>query len=165
MATTTPDNIKTPGAGDQYALVQDLGALADTVQNALVKRANSYTGTGAARGAWTTAPAGTKWQDTDGFKRSYTRIAGAWKFSPVIASGSVTLSGAAGETRSATISFPPGLFSTAPSLQLTPLSSSPQNLVGPVSYNGLSATGATVWLRYSTSTAIPVSWVAIETDS
>lgn len=44
MATTSPDNIKSPDAGDQYALVQDLGALADTVQLALNRRPRSISG-------------------------------------------------------------------------------------------------------------------------
>lgn len=35
MATTTPDNIWTPDAGDNYALTTDLAAMADTVQEGL----------------------------------------------------------------------------------------------------------------------------------
>lgn len=35
MATTSPDNIWTPDAGDDYALTTDLAAMADTVQDAL----------------------------------------------------------------------------------------------------------------------------------
>lgn len=79
MATTSPDNIKTPNAGDQYALVQDLGALADTTQAALVKRANAYTGTSAQRTAFTsTAPEGTQWTDTNGTKGTWYLRAGVW---------------------------------------------------------------------------------------
>ena len=33
MATTTPDNIFSPDAGDDYALTTDLAALTDTVQD------------------------------------------------------------------------------------------------------------------------------------
>lgn len=87
MATTSPDNLKTPDAGDQYALVQDMGALADTVQNALVKRANAYRGTSAQRIAFTTAPEGTSWQDTNGNKFPYLRQGSTW----VRAAGQVTL--------------------------------------------------------------------------
>lgn len=79
MATTSPDNLKTPDAGDQYALVQDLGALADTTQAALVKRANSYVGTSAQRTAFTTAPEGTSWQDTNGNRNVYVRQSGDWR--------------------------------------------------------------------------------------
>lgn len=35
MATTTPDNIWTPDAGDNYALTTDLAAMADTIQDAI----------------------------------------------------------------------------------------------------------------------------------
>lgn len=35
MATTSPDNIWTPDAGDDYALTTDLAAMADTVQDAI----------------------------------------------------------------------------------------------------------------------------------
>lgn len=78
MATTTPDGIRSPNDSDQYALVQDLGVLAQTTQDALNKRANSYIGTAAQRNAFTTAPEGTSWQDTDGNKYRWTRQGGAW---------------------------------------------------------------------------------------
>lgn len=78
MATTSPDNIKSPDSGDQYALVQDMGALADSVQNALVKRANAYTGTTSQRTAFTSASEGTLWQDTNGDKFLWVRQSSAW---------------------------------------------------------------------------------------
>lgn len=37
MATTTPDNLRTPDIGDPYNLTTDLGVLADTTQAALSK--------------------------------------------------------------------------------------------------------------------------------
>lgn len=37
MATTSPDNIVTPDVGDPYSLVHDLGAMADSVQQALLR--------------------------------------------------------------------------------------------------------------------------------
>ena len=51
MALTTPDNIRTPNSGDQYALVQDLGVLADSVQAALNNVRQVDTG-------WTNVPLG-----------------------------------------------------------------------------------------------------------
>ena len=78
MAVTSPDNIRTPDSGDQYALVQDLGVLADTTQAAITKRGNLFVGTAAQRTAFTTAPAGTHWQDTDGSAFEYVRAGGAW---------------------------------------------------------------------------------------
>lgn len=47
MATTTPDNIYSPDAGQQYALTQDLLAMADSVQNALNNRLTVLRGNGA----------------------------------------------------------------------------------------------------------------------
>ena len=78
MAVTSPDNIRTPDSGDQYALVQDLGVLADTTQAAISKRGNLYIGTAAQRTAFTTAVNGVNWQDTDGTAARYVRVAGAW---------------------------------------------------------------------------------------
>ena len=78
MAVTSPDNIRTPDSGDQYALVQDLGVLADTTQATFIKRANLYVGTAAQRTAFTTATNGMNWQDTDGTAARYVRVAGAW---------------------------------------------------------------------------------------
>lgn len=83
MATTSPDNLKTPDAGDQYALVQDLGALADTVQIALVKRANSYVGTSAQRTAFVSAPAGALWGDTDGGQQVWRKTSSGWELTNV----------------------------------------------------------------------------------
>lgn len=78
MAVTSPDNIRTPDSGDQYALVQDLGVLADTTQAAITKRGNLFVGTAAQRTAFTTATNGMNWQDTDGTAARYVRVAGAW---------------------------------------------------------------------------------------
>ena len=78
MAVTSPDNIRTPDSGDQYALVQDLGVLADTTQAAITKRGNMYVGTASQRIAFTTASNGVHWQDTDGTGAEYVRQAGSW---------------------------------------------------------------------------------------
>lgn len=78
MAVTTPDNIRTPNSGDQYALVQDLGLLADTVQAAITKRGNLYVGTAAQRASFTTATAGVNWQDTDGIGMIWRSTGAAW---------------------------------------------------------------------------------------
>lgn len=79
MATTSPDNIRTPNAGDQYALVQDLGVMADSIQSALTKRANTFQGTAAQRTAFTsTATNGMLWQDTDGIKMIWRKDGSSW---------------------------------------------------------------------------------------
>lgn len=67
MATTSPDNIWTPDAGDAYALTTDLAAMADTVQDALtdLRGDNRYfQGTNANR-LLHTAVAGDIWYATD----------------------------------------------------------------------------------------------------
>lgn len=75
---TSPDNIPSPDLTDQYALTQDMAALADGTQAALVRRANLYIGTSTQRAAFTSAPEGTHWQDTDGSKLEYVRKSGQW---------------------------------------------------------------------------------------
>lgn len=55
MATTSPDDIWTPDAGDDYALTTDLAAMADTVQDALNTHKNYRVGTNAERLALTGA--------------------------------------------------------------------------------------------------------------
>lgn len=78
MATTTPDNIRTPSPSDPYNLVADLAILGSDVQTALNRRANSYIGTSSQRVAFTTAPEGVEWRDTNGSKLKYVRNGGAW---------------------------------------------------------------------------------------
>ena len=46
MATTSPDKIYSPDAGQQYALTQDLLAMADSVQAALNTRIRVFSGAG-----------------------------------------------------------------------------------------------------------------------
>lgn len=129
MATTSPDNIKSPDSGDQYALVQDMGALADTVQNALVRRANLYKGTSAQRTAFTTATEGTWWQDTNGNKDVWVRKAGAWVIAVPTPVKSASGTGSASVGSSATnitVNFPSGRFSAAPGVSV--LSNSPSSV-------------------------------------
>jgi hypothetical protein len=78
MTTTSPDSLRTPDNTDAYNLVADLATLASDTQAALVKRANTYKGTATQRAAFTSAPAGTLWQDTDGNKGLYRKDTSAW---------------------------------------------------------------------------------------
>ena len=55
---TSPDNIPSPDLTDQYALTQDMAALADGAQRALTRRANMYVGTANQRISFTTATEG-----------------------------------------------------------------------------------------------------------
>lgn len=70
MATTTPDNIFSPDAGDDYALTTDLAALTDTVQDAITAWKNYGIGTDAQRSALTGTSnpplkEGLQWYSTD----------------------------------------------------------------------------------------------------
>lgn len=78
MATTSPDNLRTPNSSDPYNLVPDLQVLANDVQSALVDRANSYRGTSAQRTAFSSAPTGTIWSDTNGSQLVYVKRGSNW---------------------------------------------------------------------------------------
>lgn len=79
MATTSPDNLRTPNPGDPYNLVADLATLAGDVQAALNTRANAYKGTASQRASLLASAApGTLWQDTDGIGMLWKRGASAW---------------------------------------------------------------------------------------
>lgn len=78
MATTS-DGIWTPDSVDTFALVNDLAAMAASIQAALNKRANHYTGTTTERTAFTSsAPEGTFWTDTNGSKITWTLQGSSW---------------------------------------------------------------------------------------
>lgn len=80
MATTSPDNLRTPNPGDPYNLVADLATFANDVQVALNKKtSNLLVGTTAQRVAATsTATDGILWQDTDGIKMVWRKDGAAW---------------------------------------------------------------------------------------
>lgn len=67
MATTSPDNIWTPDAGDDYALTTDLAAMADTVQDAITANRTDLIGLDANRPANGSAGLvnGMTWYSTD----------------------------------------------------------------------------------------------------
>lgn len=118
MATTSPDNLYSPDSSDPYALTQDLGAMQDSVQTALVRRANAYVGTSAQRNAFTTAPVGTIWSDTNGSRLVYKRGASSWEpVSPerVEAKGKVTITVSNPDPgATVNVTFPSGTFSSPP---------------------------------------------------
>lgn len=79
MATTSPDNIRTPNPTDNFNLVADWATTASDVQDALTRRANAYKGTASQRGSLTsTAADGTLWQDTDGVKMIWRKDGSVW---------------------------------------------------------------------------------------
>lgn len=78
MATTSPDNLRTPNPTDPYNLIADWAISMSDVQAALTRRANLYVGTSSQRTAFTTAAEGVHWQDTNGDRKEFVRQAGAW---------------------------------------------------------------------------------------
>lgn len=82
MATTSPDNLRTPNPGDPYNLVPDLQTLANDVQAALTSRDGGAVGRGtAAQRATALAGSlpGRLWQDTDGIRMLWKRGTSAWE--------------------------------------------------------------------------------------
>lgn len=67
MAVTSPDDIWTPDAGDDYALTTDLAAMADTIQDAITNNRVSLIGLDSARPANGTPGVvnGMTWYSTD----------------------------------------------------------------------------------------------------
>lgn len=67
MATTSPDDIWTPDAGDDYALTTDLAAMADTIQDAITANKVNLKGLDSTRPANGSAglSAGMTWYSTD----------------------------------------------------------------------------------------------------
>lgn len=120
MPTTSPDNIRTPNPTDPFNLVADMAITASDTQAALVKRANLYVGTSAQRTAFTSAPEGTHWQDTNGTALEYVRKSGVWRPAVPILRGFLTFNIAEANTSyNQTINFPAGFFALAPTLSLT----------------------------------------------
>lgn len=78
MATTSPDNLFSPNPSDNYNLIADWATSMQSVQAALVQRANMYVGTSTQRTAFTSAPEGVHWQDTNGTKQEWVRQSNAW---------------------------------------------------------------------------------------
>lgn len=121
MATTSPDNIWTPDAGDDYALTTDLAATADTIQAAITANRVGRIGTNAQRLALSGANLyeGLTFRTTD-TRRDWVYTNGAWvqRMAPfAMAGGMATLNVAA-----TTVNFPAGVFTQVPTvLQITPI--------------------------------------------
>ena len=163
MATTTPDNIRTPNPTDPYNLVADLAILASDVQTALDRRANLYIGTSTQRTAFTSAPEGTHWQDTNGTSREYVRRAGVWLGLTAL-HGIVNITISAPGTNTASVSFPAGYFSAAPAIQLTALNATGHTATVSLTAMTITATGFVVRLDRSASVSdFSVQWSAFPT--
>lgn len=76
MATTSPDNIWTPDAGDDYALTTDLATMADTIQDAITTL-RGLSNVGLEADLPSTADNGSTYYATDTDK-TYLRVGGVW---------------------------------------------------------------------------------------
>lgn len=120
MATTTPDNIWSPDAGDDYALTTDLAAMADTVQDAITDNRVGRIGTNAERLALAGGDLfeGLTFRTTD-TKLDWVYTSGDWtrRMAPfAMAAGIATIG-----TSETTVTFPAGVFTQPPVVQLTAL--------------------------------------------
>lgn len=80
MADETSDGITYPTLDDEYALIPDLAAMAESIQLALEKRANARKGTQTERVAATNdSPEGTLWKETTGTGGLYVREGTGWR--------------------------------------------------------------------------------------
>ena len=75
---TTGNGVWTPDASSNYNLTTDLASMAASIDTALERRANSYKGTQAQRVAFTTAPEGSIWVDTNGDQQLWVRRGTGW---------------------------------------------------------------------------------------
>lgn len=166
MATTSPDNLYSPDSSDPYALTQDLGAMQDSVQSALVRRANAYVGTSAQRNAFTSAPVGTIWSDTNGSRLVYKRGASSWEpvSPPVVeAKGQVSVSVVSSNSGSVTVSLPTGRFSAPPLVFLSKQSGGGAKFIPYASSITASSFNVGVYSGDGTSATqtVVVGWLAV----
>lgn len=76
----TLDGIVTPDNDDNYALIHDLAAMAETIQQVINQRANARAGTQLERQEFTaTAPEGTLWKDTNGERILWIKHGSSWE--------------------------------------------------------------------------------------
>jgi len=76
----TSDGIVSPTQDDEYSLVQDLAAMAQSVQQVIDKRANARFGTQSEREAFQVdAPEGTLWKDTTGERILWVKHGSSWE--------------------------------------------------------------------------------------
>lgn len=125
-----------------------------------VPAVSRWVGTESQRNSFNTAPVGFEWFDTTN-NRNYLRKGGQWRAEAVIASGTVSMSGGANVTRTANITFPSGTFSSIPAITTTARTENPQNVVGIGAINATTS-GFTLTFRYTTSSAITVNWIAVQ---
>ena len=161
MALTTPDAIRSPNDGDQYALVQDLGVLADSTQVAVTRRANMYVGTSAQRVAFTTAADGTHWQDTNGSRYEWVRVGGFWRGAEPLGGLATLTPPSAGGNVTSNVSFPSGYFASTPIVVVGAGDGAGETVNLNISALVISNTGFVISLTRTNGTATRVNWIAL----
>jgi len=160
VATTSPDNIWTPDAGDDYALTTDLAAMADTIQEALSDSKNYVPETNALRLArtgsdlfeglvvWTT--------DT---KILWRYTSGAWVRSlpgqPFAQAAGISPGGSG----FITVSFPAGRFTQPPIVTAQIASGSGGAIGATILINGVTTNDFQI---RSSVASLPMHWQAVQ---
>ena len=163
MASTSPDNIFSPDEGQQWNLTSDWQQTAESVQAALNRRANSYSGTKLERLAFTPPENGVHWHDTDGDSFEYVWRNGRWHPIPRTYSGKVDLSPAGPDSvTSQTVNFPPGYFANPPAMQVTANTIVPGSTLVECSASSVTSSSALVNIYRTTTTNTTVWWTATE---
>lgn len=161
MATTSPDNLRSPNPTDPYNLVADWAISMNDVQTALNKRGNQYIGTSAQRTAFTTAPEGTHWQDTNGTRLAYVRKSNVWEpLVPNLGVSEIRAGSYSAATSYVTVNFSPAFPSgTTPFVTAQIISGSGSAVGATPAITSVSNTGFSS--RVSSGGPFPVHYIAV----
>jgi hypothetical protein len=177
MAVTTPDNIVTPDDGDDYALVQDLAAMADSVQDAITDWKNYGIGTDAERLALTGSSNpplkdGLRWYSTDtGVNWQYRDLAWLSDLGGIIdlvPSATQNLSGGSNFTSwsppgSGGSSVTDGSFFTYSGGGITVLKTGKYRVLARLGVSNASSAAAALYLTVNGDTANPIAQDTVQT--
>lgn len=159
MATTTPDDIKTPDSGDQYALVQDLGAMADTVQNALNRRANSYiVGTRNELTGWNPGIGSKAYAKDTG--KEYIQKASGWQGANPLTGQTTLTAPSGGGNVTQVVTFPAGYFTATPHVLVSAADGAGVTVVLNLSAVTVTKDSFVINMNRSNTTATRVNWAA-----
>lgn len=160
MSVTSPDSIFHPDGSEPFTPIQSMGAMAASMQTALNRRGFLYGGTVAQRLAFTTAPDGVRWQDTDGSRGEYMARSGVWRgVTPL--TGTVSLSPpSGGGTVTQQVTFPTGYFQTTPTVIVSAGDGAGPTVTVNISAISITSSGFVVNLSRSNSTTTRINWVA-----
>src|SRR5699024_10644211 len=84
------------------------------------------------------------------------------KLVPRVARGSTNITPVANSATGATVTFPPGLFTSNPAFLASPRTTVPGNTVELVSYSNVTSSSAEIYFRRTNAVVTTVEWVAVE---